>query len=93
MVVKFFMRERKVGNFIYFLVILFILNFINNHGKQHKMLKKRPVADSSYYFFMCKRYVSKCIYHYCFILFILISYYFLILINDQSKQSNMRKNY
>ena len=28
--------------FHYFLVILF---FINNYGKEHKMLKKRPIAN------------------------------------------------
>ena len=44
-VAKYFMCERKVSNLIfYFLVILFISSyFINNQGKQHKMLKKRLV--------------------------------------------------
>ena len=45
MVVKFFMCERKVSNLIYYLLVIFIfLIFINNHGKQHKMLIKPPVA-------------------------------------------------
>ena len=43
MVTKFFMCEGKVSNLIYFyFVILFF--FINNQGKQHKMLIKRPVV-------------------------------------------------
>ena len=45
MVAKFFMCERKVSNLMYYsLAILFyFIIFINNHGKQYKMLKKLPV--------------------------------------------------
>ena len=44
-VAKFFICEIKVSNFIYLLVILsFSLNIsINNQGRQHQMLKKRPI--------------------------------------------------
>ena len=42
-VANFFKWERKVSNFN-LLFLLFYLFFTNNQGKQHKMLKKRPVA-------------------------------------------------
>ena len=38
MVAKFFMCERKVSNLIYVYIL------INNHGKQYKVMIKRPVA-------------------------------------------------
>ena len=39
MVAKFFMCERKVGNLMYFFLVILFLIFINKHGKQHKMPK------------------------------------------------------
>ena len=46
MVAKFSMCVRKVNNFIYFMLIFFfffLFFYIIIQGKQHKMLKKRPV--------------------------------------------------
>ena len=65
MITKFFMHERNVNNSTYYFIF-----FINNHGKQHKMLKKRPIAtgllQTVIRFFICKRKVSKFILYYFF---------------------------
>ena len=41
MVAKLFMHERNVNNSIYYFVV--ILFFIDNHGKQHKVLTNDPL--------------------------------------------------
>ena len=69
---KVFMCERKVSNLIYYLDILFldILIFINNQGRQHKMIKMRPGATGCLQticvikYFICKRKVSNFIISY-----------------------------
>ena len=59
MVANFFMCEQKVINLIYCPIYIFI--FINNQGRQHKMLWKRPVSMKwlpticLINFFVCKR--------------------------------------
>ena len=81
------MCERKLSNYVYcflvnFFFISFIFLFINNNGKQLKMLKKRPV-ENFYYFSMCKRKVS-----YYFILFVFFSFCIIFLFSMTTEVNN-----
>ena len=64
LVEKFYMCDRKVSNLISYFSYFIVIFLINDQGKQHRMLKKRPVAMEWLQaicvinFSMCKRKVQ-----------------------------------
>ena len=45
MVANFSMHEINVNNFFYYFLVIYSI-FINNHGKQHKILRSDPLLPN-----------------------------------------------